>query len=387
MNKAGLVFLVIFPLFLYGENIKDSFIDKNPDISAIKRELIKEKEEVSKIDASRASLVKKLKLIEKTIATNEALLNKINEQYILLKSNKETIEKNIAILNNDISILVNEIRKGNIYFVDNKGVVNLKLLMFSNSYHEMIRNLEIVEKVNLKMNEKINLIVAKRNQIEKLNQELSDKLKEIDMVKKVKWEALRDLQNERTVYLQTYAMLNQDKKSKESYLNILTSKYEDINKRFQSVYKEKSQPHSFTGDGTSFAKYKGSLDWPVKGRIIESFGVKYVDDLKTEIFNKGVKIEVQGDGFVRAVFDGVVKYVDWIKGYGNLIIVSHEDGYYTIYANIDDVMVKVGQKINKNEKIGIIDVDIKEIQHYLYFEIRKNNNALNPQEWLKKEVA
>jgi len=67
-------------------------------------------------------------LIEKTIATNEALLNKINEQYILLKSNKEAIEKNIAVLNNDISILINEIRKGNIYFVDNKGIVNLKLL-------------------------------------------------------------------------------------------------------------------------------------------------------------------------------------------------------------------------------------------------------------------
>jgi len=121
-------------------------------------------------------------------------------------------------------------------------------------------------------------------------------------------------------------MLNQDKKNKESYLNILTSKYEDINKRFQSVYKEKSQYHPFPSEGSSFAKYKGNLDWPVKGRVIESFGVKYVDDLKTEIFNKGVKIEVQGDGFVRAVFDGVVKYVDWIKGYGNLVIILTKMG-------------------------------------------------------------
>ncbi|MCA1933345.1 MAG: peptidoglycan DD-metalloendopeptidase family protein [Calditerrivibrio sp.] len=385
MNKF-IIYLFVFILASFF-NVESSPIVLNEDVASIKKELLKEREELSKIESSKSSLLQKIAIIKKTISLNEAMLAKINDQYKLLKESQATIEKSINLLNRDIDVLVKEIRKGNIYFIDNRGIVTLKLLIFSNSYHEMVRNLEIVERVNLKMNNKVSEIVSKKNQILQLEKELSTKLKDMDNLKKIKWEVIKELQNDRDVYSQTYAMLEQDKKNKESYLEILSSRYEELNKKFQQIYQSNKESESKNSIAKGFEKYKGLLDWPVKGRIIEGYGVKYIDSIKTEIFNKGLKIEVLGDGFVRSVYEGVVKYIDWIKGYGNLIIVSHDDGYYTIYANIDDVMVKVGQKINKGEKIGIIDVDIKEMQHYLYFEIRKNNNALNPQDWLKKEAT
>lgn len=385
MNKGIILFFLFIAISFF--NAGSSPIAVNEDIASIKKELLREREELNKIENSKSSLLQKIAVIKKTISLNEAMLAKINDQYRLLKDSQAVIEKSINLLNRDIELLVKEIRKGNIYFIDNRGIITLKLLIFSNSYHEMIRNLEIVERVNLKMNEKVNAIVAKKNQILQLESELSAKLKEMENLKKIKWEVIKELQNDRDIYFQTYAMLEQDKKNKESYLEILSSRYEELNKKFQHIYQSNKQNDSKGSVAKGFEQYKGLLDWPVKGKIIEGYGVKYIDSIKTEIFNKGVKIEVLGDGFVRSVHEGVVKYIDWIKGYGNLIIISHDDGYYTIYANIDDVMVKVGQKINKGEKIGIIDVDIKEMQHYLYFEIRKNNNALNPQDWLKKEAT
>lgn len=385
MNRVFIFFFLFIAISFF--NVDSAPIALNEDISSIKKELLREREELNKIENSKSSLLQKIAVIKKTISLNESMLAKINDQYKLLKDSQAVIEKSINLLNRDIDLLVKEIRKGNIYFIDNRGIITLKLLIFSNSYHEMLRNLEIVERVNLKMNEKVSAIVAKKNQILQLENELSTKLKEMDNLKKIKWEVIKELQNDRDVYLQTYAMLEQDKKNKESYLEILSSRYEELNKKFQQIYQGNKQNESKGSVAKGFEQYKGLLDWPVRGKIIEGYGVKYIDSIKTEIFNKGLKIEVLGDGFVRSVHEGVVKYIDWIKGYGNLIIISHDDGYYTIYANIDDVMVNVGQKINKGEKIGIIDVDIKEMQHYLYFEIRKNNNALNPQDWLKKEAT
>jgi len=366
--------------------MKTEFIESNKDLSILKKEIEKEKDELKKIEQSKGSVAIKLKNIEKEISFNNALLSEINKKYNAIKENQGILQDKMNLLNKDIEVLMKEIKKGNIYFVDNKGVLNLKLLIFSKSYHEMIKNLEILERVNLKMHDKVKLIVDKKKQIDNLNSELQEKAKELENLKKIKWEVIKELNNEKIIYQQTLATLETDKKSKQSYYSILLAKYEDLNKRFLEIEHENrmmTKPDQSNG----FAKLKGSLDWPVRGKIIENFGAKYVESLKTEIYNKGVKIEVDGDGFVRVVYDGVVKYIDWIKGYGNIVIISHDSGYYTIYANIDDVMVKNGQSVKKGEKIGIIDVDIKEVQHYLYFEIRKNNNALNPQEWLKKEAT
>ncbi len=386
MSRVFLILFLIIPFYTTHADLKKEILESNKDLTILRKELEKEKDELKKIEQSKGSIVLKLKNIEKEISFNESLLSEINRRYTAVKNNQINLQEKIDILNKDINLLIREIKKGNIYFVDNKGVINLKLLIFSKSYHEMIKNLEILEKVNLRMKEKVNLIIAKKMEIEKLNLALAEKSKELENIRKVKWDVIKELQNERVVFQQTIAMLETDKKQKQSYYTILQSRYEDLNKRFLEVEQEsKNTPKVSLGNG--FSKMKGSLDWPVHGKIIEGYGVKYVESLKTEIYNKGIKIDVQGDGFVRAVYDGVVKYIDWIKGYGNLIIIAHDDNYYTIYANIDDVMVKSGQKVQKGEKIGIIDVDIKEVQHYLYFEIRKNNNALNPQEWLKKEAS
>jgi len=385
VNKAWFILFLFFPILIFPD-MKTEFIESNKDLSILKKEIEKEKDELKKIEQSKGSVAIKLKNIEKEISFNNALLSEINKKYNAIKENQGILQDKMNLLNKDIEVLMKEIKKGNIYFVDNKGVLNLKLLIFSKSYHEMIKNLEILERVNLKMHDKVKLIVDKKKQIDNLNSELQEKAKELENLKKIKWEVIKELNNEKIIYQQTLATLETDKKSKQSYYSILLAKYEDLNKRFLEVEHE-NRKMTKPDQSNGFATLKGSLDWPVRGKIIESFGAKYVESLKTEIYNKGVKIEVDGDGFVRVVYDGVVKYIDWIKGYGNIVIISHDSGYYTIYANIDDVMVKNGQSVKKGEKIGIIDVDIKEVQHYLYFEIRKNNNALNPQEWLKKEAT
>ncbi|MGC9062230.1 murein hydrolase activator EnvC family protein [Calditerrivibrio sp.] len=386
MNKFWLIFILFFPLMTFSAENKKEIIESSNDLMLLKKEIEKEKSEIKKIDQSKTSVGLKLKVIEKEIAFNEAVLSEINKKYSKVKENQQLIGDKIYILTRDIEVLMKEVRKGNIYLVDNRGVINLKLLIFSRSYHEMIKNLEIIEKVNIKLKDKISQIATKKKEIEELNKQFDEKSKELENLKKIKWEVLKELQNQKVIYMQTLTVLDVDKKHKESYYLILQSRYEDLNKRVLEIEKENKNTH-FNQTAIGFGKLKGLLDWPVKGKIVEGFGVKYVESLKTEIYNKGVKIEVNGDGFVRSVHDGVVKYVDWIKGYGNLVIISHPDDFYTIYANIDDVLVKNGQRVSKGEKIGIIDVDIKEVQHYLYFEIRKNNNALNPQEWLKKEAT
>ncbi|WP_273266865.1 murein hydrolase activator EnvC family protein, partial [Flexistipes sinusarabici] len=131
-----------------------------------------------------------------------------------------------------------------------------------------------------------------------------------------------------------------------------------------------------------FAKAKGTLPWPAEGKVIEEFGPKKIEGFRGKVFNKGIKIALESEG-VKSVFDGTVKYVDWIRGYGNIIIVKHDKNYYTLYANLDKIYVSTGQEVLGGEQIGSINIYSGNKKSTLYFEVRKQNEAVNPSLWLK----
>ena len=85
--------------------------------------------------------------------------------------------------------------------------------------------------------------------------------------------------------------------------------------------------------GTGFAAQKGRLHWPVAGRVRIPFGNSRHPDLGTPYQSHGIELEITGERTVTAVWSGKVVYADLFKGYGNLLILDHGDGYYTLYRN------------------------------------------------------
>lgn len=130
-------------------------------------------------------------------------------------------------------------------------------------------------------------------------------------------------------------------------------------------------------------EYKGALQWPVNGPVIEDFGRQRSEKFATYTVNNGIKIAVPENTPARAVFPGTVLFSQWFKGYGNLVIIDHGDRVFTLYGNTRIGMVKVGEKVQAGQAIATVNHDEEGTGGFLYFEIRENNKPVNPRNWLR----
>ncbi|MDR0967556.1 MAG: LysM peptidoglycan-binding domain-containing M23 family metallopeptidase [Rickettsiales bacterium] len=119
--------------------------------------------------------------------------------------------------------------------------------------------------------------------------------------------------------------------------------------------------------------------WPVRGKILSGFGYK-----KNGLYNDGINIGAKSGTAVRAAEGGAVAYVgNELKGMGNLIIIQHANGWLSVYAHLDSMLVRRGVRVARGEKIGTIGKTGKVTEPQLHFEIRKGTKAYDPNKQLK----
>lgn len=136
----------------------------------------------------------------------------------------------------------------------------------------------------------------------------------------------------------------------------------------------------------NFASNQGRLPWPVeRGFISGRFGVQQHPLLKyVTTNNKGVYFQTPSGSNARAVFDGVVTQRFAVPGSNNGVIVQHGN-YRTVYANLTNIYVSVGQKISAKQSIGRIYTDSdNENKSELFFQIWKDRTILNPESWISR---
>lgn len=125
------------------------------------------------------------------------------------------------------------------------------------------------------------------------------------------------------------------------------------------------------GEGT------GMFAWPVSGAMISSsYGERWGRT------HKGVDL-VSGNRTIKAADAGTVSFAGVQNGYGNVVIVNHNNGYVTYYGHLSSISVSTGQKLGQGSPIGIMGSTGRSTGTHLHFEIRKNGTAINPMKYLK----
>ena len=135
----------------------------------------------------------------------------------------------------------------------------------------------------------------------------------------------------------------------------------------------------------NFSRNKGKLNWPVQGRLLHGFGRYKNPELKTVLNNTGIDLKASRGTDVRCVFPGAVSLITYMSGFGNMVIIDHNDGYYTVYAHLDEIFVSAGEFVEGGNRIGSVGESGSLEGPKLHFEIYGNNQTLNPLEWLKKK--
>lgn len=135
-----------------------------------------------------------------------------------------------------------------------------------------------------------------------------------------------------------------------------------------------------------FESNRGRLPYPVAGRyrIVKHFGRQRHPELKyVETDNSGIDIEVGSGAAARAIFPGKVSAIFHQPGFNTIVMVRHGN-YLTIYAGLGSIAVKTGDSVKPNQTIGSVFADPDDGgRSILHFEIRKEKNKLNPEEWLR----
>lgn len=128
----------------------------------------------------------------------------------------------------------------------------------------------------------------------------------------------------------------------------------------------------------SFERLKGRLHLPARGELINRYGTPRHDGGGTW---KGLFIR-SAAGEVKAIAAGRVVFADWLRGFGNLIIVDHGDSYLSIYGNNESLLKTVGQSVKGGETIAAIGNSGGNPQSGLYFELRHRGQPLDPMPWV-----
>ena len=132
-----------------------------------------------------------------------------------------------------------------------------------------------------------------------------------------------------------------------------------------------------------FMGKQGALPWPVRGRILTSFGRVQDPKLGTWTMNRGVTIAAPAGTDVLVIAPGEVMLVDWWRGYGQLVLLRHPDGYYTLYSHLETRSVEVGEILNEGALVGTVgNTGRLDGVPQLHFEIMKEEQALDPTAWL-----
>lgn len=124
--------------------------------------------------------------------------------------------------------------------------------------------------------------------------------------------------------------------------------------------------------------------WPVKGEVIAEFGPLP----NRGQHNDGINIAAPKGTPVKAADNGSVAYVgNELKGFGNLLLVKHADGWITAYAHAERLLVKRGEMVRRGQAIATVGMSGNATQPQLHFEIRRGTEAVNPSEYLRDTIA
>jgi septal ring factor EnvC (AmiA/AmiB activator) len=342
----------------------------NNKISELKKSLVGDGEsqeslndQLEKTELSLAKIVSKIRAFEKKIDSLNRRIENLNEQ-----------KNNLAAYLRKQQYLI----KNYIKFLHRQGTEEpLKLILKQQNPKNINRILEYY-----------NYFINARN--EKINS-YKEKIKELNITQKLisaqKLELMRnrsELRERKNSFLSLQSSRSLTMKKLNSKINSSKLKlalYADQKANLEILLRKKTHAlnnYSSASSKNNFYENKGKLPWPVNAYPSNKYDLKS----NSSMHSKGWLLKTNAGSPVRVVHDGKIIFANYLKGLGLLMIVSHGDGFMTLYAHNQFLLKKMGDWVLKGEDIARVGNTGGLDEHALYFEVRKNGKPSNPKFWL-----
>jgi len=268
----------------------------------------------------------------------------------------------------------------------------IKLVLNGEDPNEIARQLHYLSYVSRARGELLASLRENLASIEKLTGETRRKSSELHALQSEETLQMRRLEKEKAERQQVYLKVSDDIDKSRKQLSTLKRDEERLSQLIERLAKEAARknkkpgkritnqalPNADTGSG-SFRQLKGRLRLPVIGELMNRFGGQRQD---SGLSWKGLFIAAKPGREVKAVAGGRVVYADWLRGFGNLLILDHGDGYMSLYGNNESLLKQVGEETRAGDTIAATGNSGGNPDSGLYFELRFQGKPFDPIPWV-----
>lgn len=257
----------------------------------------------------------------------------------------------------------------------------LKLLLNQEDPGLSSRMLQYYQHFNNARSERIEAFKKTLVSINEVSTNISIKTEILKKEQKTLQENQEELEQQQTARTSLLSSLDQSLDSGKSELTRLEQQHAEVTLVLEEL-RTSIAKLQLGDDDTPFKQLKGKLAWPVSGKLANRFGSKHaLGDITWE----GVNLTAEAGTQVHAIHHGRVEYADWLGSSGLLLIINHGDGYMSLYAHNQELYKAVGDWVSSGELIATVGNTGGQRQSGLYFEIRHNGVAENPQSWCESQ--
>jgi septal ring factor EnvC (AmiA/AmiB activator) len=162
----------------------------------------------------------------------------------------------------------------------------------------------------------------------------------------------------------------------------LTGELQDAQQRLQASVAE-IEAGDDAALGLPLRPFRGDLPWPARGSVARGFGPEHDPRFGTSVVRNGLEIRAREGDAVHAVHEGRVAFAGPFTGFGNLVIVDHGRGGFSLYGHLDEMTVDKGDLVERQRQVGTVG-RTPTGQPALYFELRVDGRPVDPLQWLKR---
>lgn len=435
--NASKTFLLLFICVFLGQiALAQKTTQKRKQLENERKNLLERIGETKKVIAETKekenTKLTQLKAINAQIKTREKVINNIGQEIFEISLEVYESKRTIDTLNAQLKRLKADYANNMLLIYKNKSNINdLTFLFNAQGFNDAYKRIKYLNKlseykqmqarliVNIQkaIEAEVNNMLHIKKQSEQLYSVKEGEKKELEADKQVETKVLTSLQQKQKELQEELAQNEKNyQKLTQKIADLIQKEIEEARKREEErrrIAEEKAakarakliadnkkkglatkpEPKKVPTSNLSpddlkasndFEGMKNRLPWPVNnGFISEGFGTHQHPTLKAvKTNNNGVNIACKKGSDVRCVFKGKVKAILPIPGMETFILVKHGE-YFTVYAKLTDVKVKIGQEVNAGDVLATVFTDEFEKKTELHFEIFKAKQALNPEAWLR----
>jgi septal ring factor EnvC (AmiA/AmiB activator) len=266
-----------------------------------------------------------------------------------------------------------------LYKLNRNGTI--PVLASSGSIYEMIKRKKYLERILANDEQVRQNLLEEKLRLKKILDQLDAQQAQKKRLKADIDAQIEKLSRNRTDRSQVLARIRSEKSLQLAAIESMKAAAKTLDQTVEKLVAQ-PEPQNAAGQLDSFSNFKGLLKMPISGKIICFFGPQKDTKFNVSVFRSGIDIQAQKGAVIRAVFAGRVLFADWFKGYGNMVIIDHGDGYYTVYAHLEELFKQKGYYVNTGEDIATVGDTASLDGPILHFEVRHHGKPLDPMEWI-----